>query len=251
MTANASFNLYNVHVTTCCQKSGPSPHRLADLKRNCRIRLFREIASFDDVQDNDYIFPTSAAVIQCEANTLRGIVNEQRNKLIQLQAEIEKYFVLFKFSQCYNHFGQTILLPRLKQMNSPEHTIQKCQYWKNCTQYLGSFDGRNREQNALQEQIYSIVEEHGIDEQTWNAIFNLNNRRNQEIHTPISEQDAIWLNANANKYEQFETRGQDSWRSTFVIAVQTFANVLCSQYPQQRLAQTTETSFMRYKNPNR
>ena len=143
--AYRTHDLYNVHVTTCCQMSDPSPYMLVDLKRNCRIRLFREIILFDNVQDYDYIFPTSAAVIQCDASSLRTILNERENRIIALQQQLEKYIYIFKFSQCYNHFGQTVIRHCLKQINPDNSPIQNCDHWKNCTQYLGSFDDRNHE----------------------------------------------------------------------------------------------------------
>jgi hypothetical protein len=251
MATNDTRNLYNVHITTCCRRSGPSLHRIADLKRNCRIRLFREITSFDAAQDDDHIFPTSGAFVQCQANSLRDIVDKQKEKLIQLQTEIEKYFILLKFSQCYNYFGQNFLLRRLKQLNSNDHPVQYFEHWKDCTQFLSNFNARSHQQNALQEQIYSIVREYGIDKPTWDAIFILNNRRNQEIHSPINEQDATWLKGNASKYQRFEIGAQDSRRSSFMIAVEKFADALCSQFNRHRLAQPSESSFTKYKNPYR
>jgi hypothetical protein len=200
------------------------------------------------VQNNDYIFPTSTAVIEFEATSLRRIRNEQDIKIKYLEDRIEEYLILLKFSQCYNHSGQTVILRRLKQMNPPDSPIQNWDFCKNCTQYLGNFDDRNPEQTTLQQQIYAIVQEYGIDRTTWNAIFKLNNRHNDQVHVPITEADTTWLKNNSSKYEQFE---RPSWRSNFVNAVTKLANALCRPNRERRFAQPHETSLNRYLNSRR
>jgi len=209
--------------------------------------LYHELTSVDDAEDGDYIFPTSNAVIECPATYLRSIIIQKDEKISELNKTIDVYIHLLKFSQCYNHFGQNVVLRRLKESNPNDDVIRNWNYWKNCTQYLGNFDDRDQGQNRLQEQIYVIVREYGIDRNTWKAIYTLNNRRNDKVHdVAITEMDVQWLKDHASEYEQFENRPS---RSNFVNAVTKLANALLSPNRQNPFAQPHQAAMTRYFNP--
>ena len=239
-SSSHSYTLRKVDIAKCCQVHDPVRYELSDLKRKCKIRLFREITEFDDVKDGDYIFPTKGTFKECDAMNLRKIVDEHEKKIKQLEKAIDAYDLPCRFSQCYNHFGQTEVLPRLKARNTRDHPVQRWEYWKNCTQYLSNFNDRGHGQNELQEQIYEIVRTYGIDRNTWDTIFRLNNQRNHKLHVPVTEENAIWLQENADKYEP-----------KFVPAVRTLANALRSPASRPQLARPREFALARYSDNHR
>ena len=152
----------------------------------CQVQVtyevFRPVTLVGGIEDHDLIISRKRP----ECPHLKRI-EELETKCKAFEKQLNKRDFLSDFSEAYDFYGKTVILPKLKEIeeNSRNQTIQGFKYWNNCTQKLSEWrDVYDMKHVKLQNQIDAIVSQNHIDKNAWTKMVELKTMRNNEIHPP-------------------------------------------------------------------